>query len=154
MFHRRQSVIDRPVDTASEGVGPTWQMQPLGELARVRADEPPTPPTERLRADRQLNAIFALALLAAPSVRGCPMKADIAIFISETCFKANGGDFFAGADNRPSQNPGGPRALLQPPRLEEARRSRDLPLPSPPMQKNLQDFPKSRAKWAFNLLRH
>ena len=87
------------VDPTSEGVGPRWQMQPLGELARVRADEPPTPPTERLSAGRQLNAIFALALLAAPSVRGCPMKADIAIFLSEARFKANGGDFFTGADD-------------------------------------------------------
>ena len=34
----------------------------------ARADEPPSPPTERLSAGRQLNAIFALALLAAPSV--------------------------------------------------------------------------------------
>jgi len=66
----------------SEGVGPGWQMQPLGELACARADEPPSPPTERLSAGRQLNAIFALALLAAPSVRGCPMKADIAIFLA------------------------------------------------------------------------
>jgi hypothetical protein len=74
-------------------------MQPLGELARVRADEPPSPPTERLSAGRQLNAIFALALLAAPSVRGCPMKAGIAIFLSEARFKANGGDFFAGTDD-------------------------------------------------------
>jgi hypothetical protein len=97
-------------------------MQPPGELARVRADEPPSPSTERLRAGRQPNAIFALALLAAPSVRGCPMKADIAIFLSEPRFKANGGEFFAGADNRPSQSPGGPRALLQPPRLEETRK--------------------------------
>jgi hypothetical protein len=30
----------------------------------------------------------------------------------------------------------------------------DLPLWSPPMQKNLQYFPKSRANSAFNLLRH
>ena len=52
-------------------------MQPLRELPRARADKPPSPPTERLSAGRQLNAIFALALLAAPSVRGCPMKADI-----------------------------------------------------------------------------
>jgi hypothetical protein len=81
-------------------------MQPLGELARERANEPPTPPTERLSAGRQLNAIIALALLAAPSVRGCPMKADIAIFLSEARFKANVGDFFAGADDRPSQSRG------------------------------------------------
>src|ERR1700730_13315136 len=97
-------------------------MQPLGELARVRANEPPSPATERLSAGRQLNAIFALALIAAPSVRGCPMKADIAIFLSEARFKANGGDFFASANDRPSQSPGGPRALLQPPRLEETRK--------------------------------
>jgi hypothetical protein len=50
------------------------------------------------------------------------MEADIAIFLSEARFKANGGDFFAGADNRPSQSPGGPSALLQPPRLEETRK--------------------------------
>jgi hypothetical protein len=68
-------------------------MQSLGELARVRADEPPSPPTEKLSAGRQLNAIFALALLAAPSV--CPMKADIAISLSEARFKANGGDYWA-----------------------------------------------------------
>ena len=37
-------------------------MQPLGELVRARADEPPSPPTERLSAGRQLNAIFARAL--------------------------------------------------------------------------------------------
>ena len=30
----------------------------------------------------------------------------------------------------------------------------DVPLPQPPMQKNLQDYPKSRAKSAFILLRH
>ena len=74
-------------------------MQSLGEFASVKADEPPSPSTERLSTGRQLNAIFALALLAAPSVRGCPMKAGIAIFLSEARFKANGGDFFAGADD-------------------------------------------------------
>jgi hypothetical protein len=36
-----------------------------------------------MSAGRQLNAIFALALLAAPSVRGCPMKAHVAIFLAE-----------------------------------------------------------------------
>ncbi|MGC2224770.1 MAG: hypothetical protein WA624_21615 [Methylocella sp.] len=90
-------------------------MKPRSELACARADEPPSPLAERLSAGRQLDAIFALALLVAPSVRGCPMKADIAIFLSEARFKANGGDFFAGADDRLSQSPGGPRALLQPP---------------------------------------
>ncbi len=129
-------------------------MQPLGELACVRADEPPSPPTERLSAGPQLNAIFALALLAAPSVRGCPM------IISEACFKANGGDFFAGANDRPSQSPGGPRALLQPPRLEETRQvegetilncrppPRIFRFRSLPCRKSF--FPKSRAKSAFN----
>jgi hypothetical protein len=78
-------------------------------------NEPPSPPTKRLSAGRQLNAIFALALLAAPSVRGCPMKVDIAIFLSEARFKANGGDFFAGADNRPSRNLRFPARLIKRP---------------------------------------
>jgi hypothetical protein len=73
--------------------------------------------------------------------------------------------FFAGADDRPSQSPGGPGVRLPPTRVEEARQVEGrgypqrsavlpIPLPSPPIQKNLQDFPKSRAKSAFNLLRH
>jgi hypothetical protein len=45
----------------------------------------------------------------------------MAIFLAEARFKANGGGFFAGANDRPSQSPGDPSALLQPPRLEEAR---------------------------------
>ena len=68
------------------------------------------------------------------------MKADMAIFLAEARFKANGGGFLAGANDRPSQSPGGPTALLQPPRLEETRKVEgetilncrpppDLPLP-------------------------
>jgi hypothetical protein len=49
---------------ASEGLGPRWQMQPLGELARVRADEPPSSATERSQRetprDRALSGAFAL----------------------------------------------------------------------------------------------
>ena len=67
------------------------------------ADRLSSPPTKRLSAGRQLNAIFALALLAAPSVRGCPMKADMALFLAEARFKPYGGGFFADADDRPSQ---------------------------------------------------
>src|ERR1700730_15213216 len=88
------------------------------------------------------------------------MKADIAIFLSEARFKANGGDFFAGADDRPSQSPGGPRALLQPPRLEETRQvegetilnCRPPPRSSASVASHAEKpfFPKSRAKSAFN----
>ena len=127
-------------------------MQPRGELACARADEPPSPPAERLSAGRQLNAVFALALLAAPPVRGCPMKADMALFLAEARFKADGGG--AGASDRPSQSPGDQSALLQPPRLEETRKvkgetilncrspSRSSASVASHADAPLQDFPK------------
>jgi hypothetical protein len=96
-------------------------MQPRRALARARTNEPPASTAERLEAGHQRDAVFALAFRAAPTVRGRPVKANMALFLAKTRLKAHGGDFFASADDRPPQRPRGPGARLKPACLEEAR---------------------------------
>ncbi len=78
---RKSHLASSPTASREPGRGP----EPLssgqasrGVFACARADEKPTSAAERLRPGRQRDAVFALARLAAPPVRGGPMKSYIA----------------------------------------------------------------------------
>jgi hypothetical protein len=69
-------------------------MQPGGKLpVRGQTNHRRRPPKGCERVVNEMR--FSHWRLAAPPVRGCPVKADMALFLAEARFKAYGGGFFA-----------------------------------------------------------